>query len=247
MAVRVVIVTSAARQENPIYIRPLVKPGSILICADGGTEVALGLGLRPDLVVGDLDSLDETTRREAEAICAIRTFPVRKDKTDTHLALEAALDYSPDEVMVCGAFGDRFDHNLGLVALTAGLGPHPRVVLKGARQEAFLVRGREALPVTPGAPGRGVSAGATEPAPIAAAEGVGAATISGAARDVVSLIPLTPTVSGVSTEGLGYPLREATLRWGETLGVSNEMLGPRASVTVDGAGLLLVVHLEGAW
>lgn len=233
---RVVIVTSAARQENPAYIRLLAEPGSVLICADGGTEVALELGLVPDLVVGDLDSMDEATRQRAEAVCPIRTFPVRKDKTDTHLALEAALDYDPDEVVVCGAFGDRFDHNAGLVALAAGLGPRPRVLLKGARQETFLVRGPAGSPAANGA-GGGAASGS----------GAGLAPIAGAAGDVVSLIPMTPTVSGVTTKGLGYPLVKATLRWGETLGVSNEMLGPRASVTVGGAGLLLVVHLQGAW
>lgn len=217
MQARVVIVTSAARQQDPSYIRRFAAPGTPLVCADGGAAVVLGLGLRPNLVVGDLDSLNDADRYRAQALCPIRVHPVRKDKTDTHLALEAAFDYGPDEVVVCGAFGDRADHNAGLLALVAGLGPRPRVVLRDARQEAFFVR--------PGPP----------------------CPITGTAGDVVSLIPFTPVVTRVTTTGLSYPLTEGALRWGETLGVSNEMLGSEASVTIAGDGLLLVVHLEGAW
>ncbi len=228
---RVIVVTSAARQEEPGYIRGLLRPGDKIVCADAGAEVVLGLGLRPDLLVGDLDSIDPTTLRRVRAACPVRAFPVRKDKTDAHLAVELALEMlaaqpgGPGEVVVCGAFGDRFDHSLGLVLYLAGLDlrrgdPHPgvRVWLAGARQEAFVLRGG----------------------------GEDAATLHGRPGDVVSLLPLSAAVTGVTTAGLAYPLAGATLRWGETLGVSNEMLGTAAEVTVEN-GTLLVAHLRGAW
>jgi len=222
---RVIIVTSAARQENPAYIRELVRPGDTLIAADGGAEVALDLGLRPDLVVGDFDSIDKATLERARATARVMTFPARKDKTDSHIALEQALDMAPDEVIVCGAFGDRFDHSLGLVTLVAGLETRVAVRFKGTRQEAWIARGPAGEP------------GAAGPRPV---------VIAGRPGDAVSLLPLSPIVRGVTTAGLGYPLAGATLRWGETLGVSNEMLGTKASVVVD-AGVLLVTHLRGVW
>lgn len=244
----VVIVTTAAAQEDAGYIRNVVAPPAAsaaravltratLICADGGAEVALGLGLTPDLVVGDLDSLDPGALRRVEAVCPVRVFPARKDKTDTHLALEAALEYEPDEVIVCGAFGDRADHSQGLLALVAGLPARPRVVLRSARQEAFFVRGLADRDTAE-------AAASAVPAPASA---VAAPVIRGQSGDAVSLIPYTAEVTGVTTSGLGYPLAGATLRWGETLGVSNEMLGPEARVTVEGQGLLLVFHSSGAW
>jgi len=155
--------------------------------------------------------------------CPVRTFPARKDKTDTHLALELALEFGPEEVVVCGAFGDRIDHNVGLILLLAGWAvgggsepaPAPPVRLVGAKQEAWIVAG-------------------------------GRSEIRGRPGDTVSLLPLSPSVTGVSTEGLSYPLERATLTWGNTLGVSNEMTGPGAAVTV-GDGALLIVHLRGAW
>lgn len=59
--------------------------------------------------------------------------------------------------------------------------------------------------------------------------------------DLVSLLPLSRTVSGVTTSGLKYPLRGAVLREGSSLGISNVVLSARASVAVR-AGALLVVH-----
>jgi len=246
---RVVILTPVARQIDPGTVRDLVRPGDRLICADGGAALALDLGLVPDLVVGDFDSLDEATLERVRAVCPVRGFPRRKDKTDTHLAIEAALELFQKEVLrseetsrpgdaalpaegapelvICGALGDRFDHSLGLVLLLAGLAEAtgvaapapglPRVRLVGARQEAFVL-----------GPGHGVE-------------------LVGRPGDTVSLLPLTPEVSGVTTAGLAYPLAGAALRWGETLGVSNEMTGTRAAIET-GRGVLLVTRLEvKAW
>jgi len=210
------VVTSAALREDPGYIRGLLRPGDRLVAADGGAAVTLALGLVPDLVVGDLDSLDPAVLAAIPG-CPVRTFPARKDKTDTHLALEAALEWQPAEVVVCGAFGDRFDHSLGLVLLVAGAPWRPAVRLRSARQEAFAVRG-----------------------------GDGPALVRGRPGDVVSLLPLSQVVRGVTTSGLGYPLCRGELRWGETLGVSNEMLADEATVEVE-EGCLLVVRLDGAW
>jgi len=169
-------------------------------------------------VVGDFDSIDPDTAAKVRKMCPVRSFPVRKDKTDTHLALEMAREMEPvpREVVICGAFGDRVDHNLGLVLLLAGMETPPEVRLMGVRQEALTATGPARVP------------------------------LAGSAGDTVSLLPLSPTVWGITTEGLSYPLERGTLTWGTTLGVSNEMTGPQASVAFE-AGTLLVVHLRGAW
>ncbi|MFZ5823961.1 MAG: thiamine diphosphokinase [Bacillota bacterium] len=66
-------------------------------------------------------------------------------------------------------------------------------------------------------------------------------TVAGEAGDFLSLLPLTPEVTGVVARQVKWPLENATLRWGESLGVSNQMTGPEAHVAV-GEGLLLVIQ-----
>ncbi|MFC7680051.1 thiamine diphosphokinase [Paenibacillus sp. GCM10028914] len=57
----------------------------------------------------------------------------------------------------------------------------------------------------------------------------------------VSLLPLTPEVTGIELEGFQYPLHNATLKLGQSLGISNRLSGSKGTVKVEG-GLLLVIQ-----
>lgn len=68
----------------------------------------------------------------------------------------------------------------------------------------------------------------------------GSVRVTGEPGSYLSLIPLTPVATGVSVDGVHWPLHQATLRWGESLGVSNRMEGHEAQVSVAEGFLLLV-------
>jgi thiamine pyrophosphokinase len=65
--------------------------------------------------------------------------------------------------------------------------------------------------------------------------------VEGSARDSVSIFPLSTQATGVTLEGMGYPLENADLYPGDTLGFHNELIGREAKVSVK-SGALLVVH-----
>ncbi|HHT01908.1 MAG TPA: thiamine diphosphokinase [Firmicutes bacterium] len=65
--------------------------------------------------------------------------------------------------------------------------------------------------------------------------------LTGQAGDILSLFPVTQLVEGIETHGLKYPLVNGRLRWGETLGVSNEFQQATVRVTWR-RGILLAVH-----
>ena len=69
-------------------IRDIADGANIIICADGGASMALRADLRPDFVIGDLDSLDDKT---VATLCrhgtSILRYPVDKNETDLELAL----------------------------------------------------------------------------------------------------------------------------------------------------------------
>ncbi|CAN5137862.1 thiamine diphosphokinase [soil metagenome] len=192
----------------------------VVIAADGGATSLDRLGRRPDVLVGDLDSTDaELVARLEEAGTRVERHPIDKEASDTELALRAAIASSATEIVVLGAIGgERLDHELANVLLLAD----PALVGRDIR----LVHGRSTLRVVRDGEGR---------------------ELVGRIGDVVTLLPLGSDVTGVTTDGLRWPLDRATLRMGRSRGLSNEIVVAAASVQVE-HGALLVVEItnEGA-
>lgn len=224
----------------------------LVVAADGGAAACERLGLRPDLVVGDMDSLDaavlETLERDS---VEIRRVPRDKDETDSELALLTALERGAGRITVVGAFGGpRLDHELANVALLA----LPRSC--GVDVALLDDRARVRLLARPGpgsaegdaAEGAGDHA-AERAGDHTAAEAAGgpadkaaAATLElpGPIGDIVSLLPLGDAVEGVTTRGLRYPLRDEPLPFGPARGISNVRIAPDAAVSLRSGRLLVV-------
>ncbi len=190
-----------------------------VIAADGGLVHARALGLRADLLVGDLDSLPPSLAADAEAggVAILRAM-VDKDESDSELAVLEAVRRGATRVSVLGAFGGpRLDHTLANLWLLA----HPglagvEVVLVDAGSRATLV----AAPAGDGSPVH-----RPLPGPVGA---------------TVSLLPLGGDVTGITTAGLRYPLRDEPLRTGPARGLSNVRVAADAAVTVRSGRLLVV-------
>lgn len=82
------------------------KPNDCVLCADGGWEIARGMGVEPELALGDFDS------SEAPAGAKVARFPVEKDDTDTMLCVKRGLSMGLDDFLIVGGFGGRLDHTL---------------------------------------------------------------------------------------------------------------------------------------
>ena len=102
------------------------KPGDFVIAADGGYTSLAGIGVVPDLLVGDFDSL---AQRPAEV--PVHVFPVEKDDTDMGLAILEGWQRGYREFALYGADGGRIDHLLANLQLLGGLsarGATPRLI-----------------------------------------------------------------------------------------------------------------------
>lgn len=195
----------------------------IVVAADGGADRALRLGLPPDLVVGDMDSLPaarvDALRSQGTEIVLV---PAEKDESDMELALLAAIERGATGIVVLGAFGgERLDHalaNVGLLAMPA---------LAGADVALLDARTRVTAIVAPGPDGKAVER-----------------TLVGRPGDLVTLLPLGAEAAGVTTEGLRYPLDGEPLHPGPARGLSNVRTAPTARVRVA-AGFLVIVETAG--
>ena len=171
-----VVALGGAVADSPL-VRARVAEAALRIGADGGTTHLLTLGLRPDVVTGDLDSLAEATlealRRSGVEVAP---HPAPSRVTDGQVALELALARGATEIVVLGASGgERLDHGwaLALVLLGPALRAVPVTLVDGwsecvglheAGRRAVTFRGRGGrLRVVGGgerAAGRGHDAGA---------------------------------------------------------------------------------------
>ena len=193
-------------------VRHIAERADLVVAADGGARYALEAGVVPDLVVGDMDSLGEDLARLAERRGAtLERHPVRKDKMDGHLAVLAARERGAAAADLLCAVGGR-------------LGAHfaaPHILLAaeriGLRSTVVADWGRMFV----------IEAGSR--------------TVQGTPQDSVSIFPLSGPAAGVTLEGMEYPLEDAGLEPGDTLGFHNELIGTEARVSV-GEGALLVVQ-----
>lgn len=89
-------------------VRLGLEPGDFVIACDAGYRAAAQFGIRPDLVVGDFDSLDGPV---PEGI-PVYKVPAEKDDTDTMLGLRIGLERGFREFLLAGGFGGRLDHTV---------------------------------------------------------------------------------------------------------------------------------------
>ncbi len=93
-------------------------PSDFIVCADGAVEKILKINILPTVVIGDFDSTSKKTLQKIkEKKIQIITYPREKDKTDSELALEYAIEKKYKYIIICGLLGTRIDHLLGNVLL----------------------------------------------------------------------------------------------------------------------------------
>jgi thiamine pyrophosphokinase len=107
-----VLVGGAVHADDDL--RAALAGADLVIAADGGLRHAAALGLTPDLLVGDLDSVDRETLA-AHPDLAVERHPVDKDALDLELALDAAAARGATRITVVGGLSGRLDQTLATV------------------------------------------------------------------------------------------------------------------------------------
>lgn len=121
----------------------------LVVAANGGYDLALTLGLKVDVLVGDLDSL---AAHDLPDHVAVERHPQDKDSTDLELALRLISERQPRRVVVVGGSGGRVDHELAAATLLCASwwDPATEVDWLSARGWIHVVRGRRTIHGDPG-------------------------------------------------------------------------------------------------
>lgn len=172
----------------------LIRDGEV-IAADAGIDFCLEHGIKPSFAVGDFDSVTPEGLEEIRnSGVPLKTYPVEKDMTDTEIAL-SLIPSDADVTVICPQSG-RLDHTIANIQLAARLHAAGRSIIldDGITSVQFLSDNESVV-----------------------------ADFSRWGNDSsVSLVPLEKSVTGVTTDGLYYPLDNGTIEFGSTFSFSNK-------------------------
>lgn len=193
-----------------------------VIAADKGLEACLRAGIIPDKIIGDFDSVNhEILDRFTDEGRFVR-LNSHKDYTDTHAALEYAIDIWEnkalgfnDKIIICGATGTRLDHtlaNIGLLMQTVTRGINAVIIDKNNRiRMAMGNMDIEKNKIYP----------------------------------YISLIPFTDYVNDVKLTGFEYSGEHINFKQGESLGVSNSIIADKGRIEFKDGILLIIESTDG--
>lgn len=209
-----IIIVSGGTLVNRDYFYKIIRKTKKrhIICCDGGTRHLDQSGIIPDVIIGDMDSIDDLQlEKYFKAGTKIIRYPGNKDSTDTELALDYAMNLKPEAIFIWGVSGGRLDHTLANVFLlrkTQGKGI--RTYLADEYCEAFMPDKEEFFINEKG--------------------------------KTVSILALSPRVTGISLSGFLYPLSMASMKMGESRGISNIINNEKASLRFKKGNLLIVKY-----
>lgn len=182
---------------------------------DKGVFTLLSAGMIPDYAFGDFDSVTEKEWQLIEQnVRNLKKFQPEKDETDMELALNWALQQSPEQINLFGASGGRLDHMFGNVQLL--LKP---AIEKLPTHIEMIDKQNHVFAKAPGSH----------------------SLMKMEDKKYISFVPVTPSVEGLTLKGFKYPLSDCHLPLGSTLCISNELENDYGTFSFS-EGILLVIR-----
>lgn len=182
-----------------------------VIAVDKGLEILEKLQIKPNHIIGDFDSINNTIleKYQKESLQIHRLNP-EKDFTDTHMAIKLAENLGAKDITILGAIGTRMDHTIANIhILKELLDMNINTKIINENNEIELIKTNTEI-------------------------------IKDTNYKYVSIIPLTTTVTGITLKGMKYCLENATLSIGQSIGVSNEQIENIAYIEFK-TGILILI------
>lgn len=219
----ILIMTGGALEMD--FARAYMKTLSFdkVFAVDKGLEYVDELGVTPDYLIGDFDTVNPNILSKYEKLAETRKenyvimkHPPMKDATDTELAVDVAISLHPCMITVLAATGSRMDHvlsNIGLLQKAAD---------KGIKM--YIIDSCNKIQL--------LSSDTLNSLQLLKNEQHGA---------YLSVLPLTDLVKGLTMKGVLYPVEDEEVRKGRSKTVSNEIIDDMAEISIK-AGQLLVIE-----
>lgn len=192
------------------------EDADILIAVDGGMDYYLELNIKPDVLIGDLDSISKDGIKKLEKEnnkIIIKKHPIEKDSTDMELALDYLIHNNCTEVVIFGGTGLRLDHTLGNIYLLN------KLVEKNIRGK--IIDRNNTITIIEDY-----------------------YEVNKELGKYVTIIPITEKGAIVSLKGFKYDLDKYNMRFGSTIGISNKLVQDPGYIKVDDGKIILFVSKD---
>ncbi len=196
------------------YVIEKPEKGDLVIAADAGYLTAKKMGVTPDILLGDFDTLG--VENIPEGIECLRV-PTEKNDTDTQLAVQVAAERGVWEIVIVGGLSGRVDHTLSILAILEDLWER-----KAGRIYATLTDGKNRV--------RFIRSSGT--------------ILPRSQYRFFSLIAADETVKGITLEGCKYPLKNGRISRRNQWAVSNEITGNCAIVEISRGGAWIIESMD---
>ncbi|MBI4547257.1 MAG: thiamine diphosphokinase [Ignavibacteriae bacterium] len=134
------LIIANGRSPSPQLVRKLLKHADLIVCADGGANHARRLKIKPDVILGDMDSVTSPTKAFFKSIPQL--FIEDENSTDLEKAIEFCIQRKAASIDVIGWSGDRIDHTTGSLGCFKKYGSNVRLRLVDSVGEVTLIQKR---------------------------------------------------------------------------------------------------------
>ena len=196
------------------YVKEKPQKDDLIIAADAGYLVAKRMGITPNVLLGDFDTLG--AENIPEGIECLRV-PAEKNDTDTQLAVSTAIERGATEIVIVGGLSGRLDHTLSTLAILEKLWERKNdriyaTLTDGKNRVRFLRNSGTILPRSQ--------------------------------YRYFSLIAADELVKGITLDGCKYPLKNGRISRRHQWAVSNEITGNCALIEIRRGGVWVVESMD---
>lgn len=183
-----------------------------IIAVDKGLEILSKTNIIPDYIIGDFDSVNKKILSKYENMdIKITYLKPEKDFTDTHMALKQAIKLGAKSITIIGGIGTRIDHTLGNIHIL-------KEALENNVYAELIDQNNKIILINQ----------KTE-------------LTQNLRYKYISIIPLTTEVIGITLKGFKYGLENATLKIGESIGISNEAIKRKLNIEIK-QGIAILIY-----
>ncbi|WP_291632748.1 thiamine diphosphokinase [Clostridium sp.] len=210
---KVIIISGGKPPSKELLIKEIMA-NTFLIGADSGANCLYDYNIKPNLLVGDFDSIDKKVLEYFKKNnCIIDIYPEEKDFTDTEIAVEKALCMKPKEIVFLGCTGSRVDHLLGNIGML-------KICLENGIKACIKDENNNI---------RLIDAGTT---------------LKGTVGDTFSVQSYGDEIIGLTIEGAKYPLNDYNLKVGQSITISNEFAAPLVQLKFKAGTLMIILSSD---